>query len=266
MGAATVVVPRIAGSVAYDPTAIAVTGGTVVGTNAPYSAVKSGLTFVHGPTGTMANNGAVTFGTALPAIYANCFILMPAGSIAAGVPAADTWLFAQMTSTTVGTFFNNTYSSGPPAIPASPTAFTTTGPGAFTGSITTADGPNVTIAAGALGANGQLRITSDFAFNTTGTNKLIMVKVAGTPFLNQTSSSDGNLGMTTWFENKGVTNRNRGFAVGAAVNTATVRGTVATYTSIDTTASLALIHSLGKATATDVTVLERFNAEVFFGA
>ena len=80
--------------------------------------------------GIMANNGAITLTTALDTTYANCYLYLPANAIEAGSAAG--LYFAQMSSTTVGTVYNNTYTSGKHAIPSSPTAFVTTGPGAYT--------------------------------------------------------------------------------------------------------------------------------------
>src|SRR5437667_3823845 len=72
--------------------------------SAPASIVQklaaAAIKMVVAPTGTMANNGAITLGTALPSTYANCYLLLPAGAIAAGSAAG--WYFAQMSSTTAG--------------------------------------------------------------------------------------------------------------------------------------------------------------------
>lgn len=106
-----------------------ITGGT--GTTVKVGTCR--VPMISAPTGTMANNGAITLGTALDTTYADCYLFLPAGAIAAGVPAAASWLYAQMSSATVGTVFNNTYTSGDVTVPASPTPFVSTGPGAFTG-------------------------------------------------------------------------------------------------------------------------------------
>lgn len=141
---------------------------------------KTAIPFIIAPTGTMANNGAITLGTALPSTYANAYIYLPAGAVAAGVPAAAAWLFCQMSSATVGTVFNNAYTTGVPTIPTSPTAFATTGPGAYTGVTTAVTGPQITIPANTLGANGTLRIFSLWTNPSTAGNKTDAVSVGGT--------------------------------------------------------------------------------------
>lgn len=82
---------------------------------------------------TANNNGAIVLGTALNTAWPNVFMFFKAGDIAAGVPAADSWLYVTMSTTTAGTAFNNTYTTGIPTIPSSPTAFATTGAGSKTG-------------------------------------------------------------------------------------------------------------------------------------
>src|SRR5579859_1785192 len=103
----------------------------------------NGIPFIVANTGTMGNNGALTLGTALPSTYANAYVYLPANAISAGSAAG--WYFCQFSSTTVGTVFNNTYSSGTPQIPAALVSFATTGPGAYTGVTTQITGPNFTI-------------------------------------------------------------------------------------------------------------------------
>lgn len=159
--------------------------GTINGTSllAPVTqAFRTAIPLIIAPTGTMANNGAITLGTALDATYANAYILLPAGAVAAGVPAATSWLFVQMSSTTVGQVFNNTYISGIPTVPASPTAFSTTGPGAYTGVIIETAGPTMSpsLAAGAMGASGRINFVAHGAYNNSATGKLFRAYLNGT--------------------------------------------------------------------------------------
>lgn len=152
---------------------------------------KSTLPFIIAPTGTMANNGAITLGTAAPTIYSNAFIFLPAGAIAAGVPAAAAWLFCQMSSTTVGVVFNNTYTSGLPTIPSSPTAFVTTGPGAYTGVTSAVQGPTITIPGGLLGINGILRSYVLWSTTNNVNVKTGTLSIGGTSFLSVALASLG---------------------------------------------------------------------------
>lgn len=60
----------------------------------------SGVRFV-APSGTVAADGTITLGTALPAVFASgVYLWLPAGAISGGSAG---WYFATMSSTTVGT-------------------------------------------------------------------------------------------------------------------------------------------------------------------
>src|SRR6185369_17004034 len=73
----------------FNQAAVAITGGSITGVSGvPYVWKSYHIPIIIAPTGTMANNGAVTLGTALGTTYANCYLVVPAGAIAAGVPAA----------------------------------------------------------------------------------------------------------------------------------------------------------------------------------
>lgn len=115
---------------------VSITGGTITGTNVPNVLASCGIPFVKASSGTMGNNGAVSAMTALiqtSGYTGGCFMWFPAGAVAAGVPAAASWLWVVMSSTTAGTVYNSTPSSTYPVVAGTTTAFSTTGPGAFTG-------------------------------------------------------------------------------------------------------------------------------------
>ncbi len=95
----------------------------------PLTLFQSSIPIVLPPSGIIGNNGALTLGTAILAA-GDYYMHFPANAIAAGVAAGR--YYVSMSSTTLGTIFNNTYTSGQPTVPASPTAFATTGPGAYT--------------------------------------------------------------------------------------------------------------------------------------
>jgi hypothetical protein len=138
---------------------------------------KCGIPFIIAPTGTMGNNGAITLGTALPTTYANAYIYLPANAIQAGSSVG--WYFCQMSSATVGTVFNNTYTTGVPSIPASPTAFVSTGPGAYTGVTTAVSGPQISIPAGSLGILGELRTAALCGTINNANTKTLTLTVGG---------------------------------------------------------------------------------------
>jgi hypothetical protein len=168
-------------------------GGIAV-TQSVLRLASSGIPFVIAPTGSMANNGALTLGTTLPAAYAFAYVYLPAGAIRAA--SAVGWYFCEMSTQTAGTVFNNTYTSGIALIPASPTAFVSTGPGAFTGVITQVTGPQITIPANTIGPYGVLRHSAMWNVAGTTNNKTITTQIGGTNVHNLVISASATLGYT----------------------------------------------------------------------
>ncbi len=223
---------------------------------------QSAIPFVITPTGTMANNGAITLGTALPTTYANAYLYLPASAISAGSTAG--WYFAQMSSATLGTVFNNTYSSGTPTIPASPTAFATTGPGAYTGVVTPQTMPAITIPGNVMGLNGTVRYSLSFSVPNNADSKTYTVAYAGSAIMNAAVTTSLTSAIQRSFSNRGKTNSqvNDGglglFGPGSG-------GGACVYTSADSTANQTLAIQGQLAVATDYIVLEKYVVEVFPG-
>jgi hypothetical protein len=246
----------------------AITGGSIVGTNAPYFVAKSAIPFVKLSTGSIGNNGALTAITALPTTYANAYVWVPAGAIAAGVPAAATWYFAQFSSTTAATIFNNTYTTGIPTIPTSPTAFSTTGPGAFTGDTGTVTGPQYTLLGGAMGANGLWR-----AYEKWSATNNANAKSKNTTFGGSNLTGIISLASTvTWQDIQELQNRGTQATQIVGVNSTGATGigsfgaSVPIYRSIDTSANVTITRQMTAGTATDNVILESYADEVCFGA
>lgn len=112
---------------------------------------------IYAGSGTMGNNGALSAVPALTRTYPRAYMYFPANTIGASVPAG--WYYVEMSSASAGTVYNNVYTSGNVNFPVSPTAFVTTGAGAFVNAISTdVAGFNFNLIGGALGNNGILRI------------------------------------------------------------------------------------------------------------
>lgn len=228
----------------------------------PIALAKSGIPLISAPTGTMANNGAVTLGTALAQIYANCYLYLPAGSIAAGVPAAAGWLFAQMSSTTVGVVFNNTFSgTAPVTVPASPTAFVTTGPGAFTGD-TTEQGVLVTVPAGSMGTNGSWHAQFMFGNNNSVGTKTARMRWSGISGGQLSAVADTTVigALLEGIEqNRGVAASQIGW--GTSLNpSGTLAVTENSVASVNTAATSTIAFTGQKGTATDWWMIDYFQA------
>lgn len=123
--------------------------------------------------GSMANNGALTLTTALDQAYPSAYFYMPAGAIVTASAAG--FYYGTMSSTTAVTLFNNPYVSGSPTIPGSPTAFATTGPGAYTQ--TTGSGliaSQINLAASTLGAYDEVQIHGIISYNNSAGAKSLL--------------------------------------------------------------------------------------------
>lgn len=228
----------------------------------PYVLSKSSITFVVPATGTMGNNGALTVGTALPSAYAHAFFFMPAGSVAAGVPAAATWLYTECTTTTACINYNNAYTSGTPSIP-SKVAFSTTGPGAYTGDTTDRVGPLITVPAGAMTANAVLRMSTGWSATNNADLKTATIKVGATAIIpGMTLASTLAVEAQHTLRNQGVVNSQVGVPNAATFFGITSATSARIFTSIDFSSSQNLSVVIGHGTATDNAILEGYMFEI----
>lgn len=140
---------------------------------------QSNIPFILCSSGTMGNNGALSGITALDEIYSSgAYISLPAGAISSGSVAG--WYYFVASSTSAGQVFNNVYSTGIPSIPATPVAFSTTGPGAFTQVLTEILGPNFTMPANTMGApNDGLQFAFRTSYNNSAGTKTIRFRIGG---------------------------------------------------------------------------------------
>lgn len=220
---------------------------------------STAIPFIIAPTGTMANNGAITLGTALPLVYPSCYLNLPANAIQAGSAAG--WYYAVMSSTTVGQVFNNVYTTGLPTIPASPTAFATTGPGAFTGVTTAVTGPSVTVPANALGPNGVLRASHAWSFPGNANNKTVAIAFGGTTIVSTTQTANLSLSGLLTLANRGVANAQ----VGGNSVTIGATGISVPNFAINTAVSQPLAMVGTMVVATDFIIMESLLIEVIPG-
>lgn len=138
------------------------------------------------PTGAMGNNGALTLGTALPAVYSGIYLYFPANAIFAGSAAGSYW--CEMTSTTAGTVYNNLL-AGIPAWVNFPTQFVSTGPGAYTGEAGSVTLATYTLPADSLGPTG--RLINSALFELEGINaKTISCKISATNIYSSTPTTN----------------------------------------------------------------------------
>lgn len=138
----------------------------------------NGIPMIIPSSGSIGNNGALSGITALPTQFASCYMYFPANAISAGSAAG--FYYVVMSSTSAGTIYNNTYTSGTPTIPASPNAFITAGPGAYT-QTTAADITmlSASIPGGLLGTDGTIGVKVDISHPENTNDKICKLTYGG---------------------------------------------------------------------------------------
>lgn len=141
--------------------------------SAPQVLLLCATPFIEVSSGSMANNGALSGITALRQTYAACWVILPANAIFAGSAAGA--YFCVMASTTTGQVFNvqPTLVGNQIPIPANPTPFVSTGPGAFTQ--TTAASVvafTLVLPGNSMGAHGSVKMKGLFSCNSSASTKI----------------------------------------------------------------------------------------------
>lgn len=224
---------------------------------------QSGVPVCLAPNGTVATNGTVTLGTALPTTYSGgIWLRLPANAVGGGTSTAGLY-WTVMSSTTVGvvtTTFADTATAFTPFVPVG--AVTAVGSNAaYTQSTSDITLANITLHGGMMGVNGGVRMMTSWAANNTAGAKTASSKLVSTVV--QTTGGLAN-NVTTAMQN---TIYNRG-SVSAQVNRsagdAPYGATTAafTYSAINTAVDTALTFIGNIAVATDCIVLEAFTVEV----
>ena len=224
----------------------------------PFILVKNAVPYISLSSCTAANNGAFTACTALPQTYPGAWIYAATNTICTANAAG--WYWAVPSSTTAMTVYNNNpaaaFPSPPPAIP---TAFACSH-GTFTGDTAEEFLPNISIAANALGKNGQVRLSIFNEFNNNGNAKRYRIYYSGsggTNIVQINGSGSAQNGAIYVLANTGATNQQILAQPAQQSGSNTV-----VLTAVDTTAATTIAVSLQKATATDNIVLELLDAEV----
>ena len=217
------------------------------------------------PSGTIAANGALTLGTALPKIYSGgLWMYFPAGAVSSGSTAGMYWTV--MSSTTVGTVFANFLAvGGTPSTPTTLTAVVDAGPGAYTTPTTVLTSLVVLpIPGGVLGPSGQLRMNIQASHNLAAGTKTLQFLYGGTTILTLTrTTAGGQDSFTTRVRNTAAENRNSFFALSESSSSS---ATAATATSIDTSVPQNLSINFTTDTATNFLTLDNLHVETFYQA
>ena len=236
-----------------------------------YVLSQSGIPFIKASSGTMGNNCAISGLTALPrTMSGGAYIYLPAGAIAAGVPASADWYWFVGSSTTAGTCYNQTYANnkdavGTPRVPPANTAFSTTGPGAFTGVTGAVTGVSLTLPGGSMGINGRLKLSTSWALTSSAGTKVTSMTFGG-------SSVDASGTQTTttsvvWdghVYNRGVTNiQGFGYSRDTSATIQPFGSVTVADGAVDTSSAVTIAVSMNNNTATDSINLEGYQVLVY---
>lgn len=239
------------GGVFGGSTGINATSGSISGVSGVALGLNpGGVPFISLSSGSIAANGVISAITALPAIYPDAYCYFPANALATAIAAG--WYYCTFSSTTAGIAFLNTYTSGTPTIPASPTAVSD-GKGAFTGD--TGEEFGLTLNVPILNAASAIRFLQTFTATNNANAKTIRVRLsgnAGTVFCSTAGASVAAGNFTAVIANTGSASKQYSTTIATAsgpVPTVQILGTV------NTGVATTLVFSLQKATATDNIVL-----------
>lgn len=227
---------------------------------APTTIAKSAIPVILAPNGTVAVNGTVTLGTALPLTYVNAWVRLPADAVVGGLAGLYYVVFSSTTVGQVYTNFANAATAFTPYIPTS-TLVAAVGSNAAYTQATGADVTlaNVTVPANALGTTGEFTLSLFASNNGTAGAKNISGKFGGSVFLSGAVTTS--LALET---SKTVKNRSNvavqlvhGNHIVGAVSTV-----APTLLAINTADAVAVAITGQIAVATDYIILEAFKAEV----
>jgi hypothetical protein len=238
----------------------------------PFILSRTAIPFIWLSSGSIGDNGALTGVTALPQTYSGgAYIWLPADSIDATTPAAAAWYWCVFSSTTAGTIYNSTYTSGTPTAGVT-TAFATTGPGAFTGSVAEGMGPTITVPAGRMGPNGRFRSTMNFAHNNSAgikTPRLRFSGAAGTVFYTEAPTTTTGMLAEVVISNRGSQAKQQQIwtsILSSGSWDSSHKVSDAGSGAINTAVATSIVISGERNTATDNLVLSSYEHEVVYAA
>lgn len=229
---------------------------SITGGNTQYVLLQSQIPFILPASGTMADNGAFTNGTALARTVSKCFMYFAANQIAAGVAAG--WYYTEGSSTTAFIVYNNTYTSGIPAFPAAKTAFAVTGAGATTGVTTEIVGPTMTLTGGRMGTRGRVDFEVAYTCTNNANAKTARHRLATTSCASISLASAASFKGDAFFgnvEDEAVQFGGGELRSSAATIAASLATTGAVNTAVDVAVNITLQHS---GAATDNVALDAF--------
>jgi hypothetical protein len=203
------------------------------------------------PSGSVAPNGAITLGTALPVVYSSgIWLALPADAAYTDAPAGTYWCV--MSSTTVGTVYDEVL-VGVPTVPSAPTAIVDAREATnYTGVTTEVALVTATVAGGLVGANGSIKINFAGSQNSSAGAKTYVVKGGAGTWLSSAATTTASALYDFTVGNRGSAAVN--FSTGVNANGLGARGFLAT--TVDTASNFNVTFNATLAVATDYVLYE----------
>lgn len=232
--------------------------------NSPYILKQSGVPVGLAPDGTVATNGVVTLGTALPRIYSNgIWLRLPAGAVSGGA-AGLYWCV--MSSTTVGQVYTNFVDTSLGFTPYIPTGALTPAVGSGV-AYTAATGVditlvNVNLTGNSLGNNGILKCSATLSTSNEATAKPVKLFLSSKQVWQMNYTTSGENSFISGFSNAGVpTQQTRAASNFSATGLGAVN-TTANTASVDTTINQPITLTSQVGLGTQFVIFENISLQV----
>ena len=237
--------------------------------NIGYTAAQGAVPMILQSSGTLTpgTSAQLTLTTALPAAICTsalggCYMYFPLNTLA--VSNTANFYYVIMSSTTAGTIYTTTYSSGTPTVPASPTGFnvTTASYTQTTGAALTA--LTISIPGNAMGVNGSLEGFAASMTPNNANNKVISIKYGGSALTTLTATSATTDNQTyVRATNTGIAASQLAMKWGTAATSSNFVTAGNNGTTVNSASAQNAAITLQLATATDYIVLEQYYVRVF---
>lgn len=223
----------------------------------PRELMQSGIPAIIVPNGTVATNGTITVGTALPLIYPQAWVYLPAGAVVGGLVG---WYYVIFSSTTVGVVYTSYQAtmSTPLALGAAATLTVAVGSNsAYTQATSAVVVASHSVPAGLLGTNGRVRFDGLFSYNNSAGAKVSGCTFGGSTVLTVSGTTTLSVDIKKTVQNRSATQQ----VIRVAVDSGAVSAVAPTLLAIDTTADVTVAFTGQIAVATDYLILESGNIE-----
>ncbi len=225
----------------------------------PYILAQSAVPVCLAPNGTVATNGIVTLGTALPTTYSGgIWLRLPAGAVVGGL-AGLYW--AVMSSTTAGQVHTTFADPASQFIPYIPTGLVAAvgSDAAYTQTTAIVTLVNVTVPGGSMGLNGGFRINQNQHGSGAG-SKAFRNYFGGSLIWNPQSVISNATGGTLIVRNRGVVNKQCN--LNSSTGDVTTSAGAVSYGTVDTSVNQFIGLTAQLVGATDAATVEAFTIEI----